>query len=98
MAAIGNIILSDQEDTFGVPTSWTTPENLREFSLAPIGSNFWKSLGVSNSSFVMRFSSVQPSLSPKDEEEKRRLVGCHPWAYFELIKSDILGLSGAKPA
>ena len=30
----------DQEDMLGVPTSWTTPENLREFSFASIRSNF----------------------------------------------------------
>ena len=28
---------------------------------------------------------------------KQRLVRCHPWAYSELIRSDILGPSGAKP-
>ena len=28
---------------------------------------------------------------------KRGLVRCHPQAYFELIRSDIPGLSGAKP-
>ena len=89
---------ADQEDTLGVPTSWTTPENLRGFSLAPIGSNFRKSLGVSNSGLVMRFSSVRPGLSLEDEEVKRRLVRCHPRAYSELIRSDIPGSSGAKPA
>ena len=31
---------ADQEDMLGIPTSWTTPENLREFSHALIGSNF----------------------------------------------------------
>ena len=39
--------LADREDTLGVSTSWTTPENLREFSLAPIRSIFgspWVSL------------------------------------------------------
>ena len=68
----------DWEDTLGVPTSWTTPENLREFSLAPIGSNFRKSLGVFNSSFVVLFLGVRPGLSSEDEEVKRRLVKCHP--------------------
>ena len=29
---------------------------------------------------------------------KRRLVKCHPRAYSELMRSDILGPSGAKPA
>ena len=88
----------DKEDTLGVPTSWTTPENLREFSLAPIGSNFRKSLGVSNSGLVVWFSGVRPGLSLEDEEVKRRLVRCYPRAYSELIRLDILGPSGAKPA
>ena len=89
---------SDQEDTLGVLTSWTTPGNLREFSLAPIGSNFRKSLGVSNSGLVVWFSGVWPSLSLEDEEVKRRLVRYHPRAYSELIRSDIPWSSGAKPA
>ena len=46
---------ADQEDTLGVQTSWTTPENLRVFSLTPIGSNFRKSLVISDSSLVVRF-------------------------------------------
>ena len=41
---------------------------------------------------------VRPSLSLEDEEVKRRLVKCHPWAYSKLIRSDIPGPSGAKPA
>ena len=90
--------LADQEDTLGVPTSWTTPENLREFSLAPIGSNFRKSLGASNSGLVVWFSGVRLGLSPEDEEVKRRLVRCHPRAYSKLIRSDIPGPSGVKPA
>ena len=89
---------ADQEDTLGVPTSWTTPENLREFSLALIGSNFWKSLGVSNSGLVVWFSGVRSGLSLEDEEVKRRLVRCHPQAYSEPIRSDILGPSSVKPA
>ena len=90
--------LPDLEDTLGVPTSWTTPENLREFSLALIGFNFRKSLGVSNSGLVVWFSGVRPGLSPEDEEVKRRLVRCHPQAYSDLIRSDIPGPSGEKPA
>ena len=89
---------ADREDTLGFPTSWTTPENLREFSLTPIGSNFKKSLGVSNSGLVMWFSGMQPGLSLEDEEVKQRLVKCHPRAYSELIRSNILRPSGAKPA
>ena len=41
---------------------------------------------------------MRPDLSPKDEEVKRRLVGCHSRAYSELIRSDIPRPSGAKPA
>ena len=37
-------------------------------------------------------------LSPEDEEVKRKLVKCVPRAYFELIRSNILGSSGARPA
>ena len=54
-------------------------------------------MGVSNSGLVVWFSGVRPSLSPKDEEVKLRLVRCHPRAYSELIRSDIPGPSGAKP-
>ena len=86
------------KDTLGVPTSWTTLENLREFSLASIVSNFWKSLGVSNSGLVMWFSGARPGLSLEDEEVKQRLVRCHPRSYSELIRSDIPRPSGAKPA
>ena len=88
---------ADREDTLGVLTSWTTTENLREFSLAPIGSNFRMSLGVSNSGLVVWFSGVRLGLSLEDEKVKRRLVRCHPRAYSELIRPDILRPSGAKP-
>ena len=44
---------ADREDTLCVLASWTTLENLREFSLALIGSNFRKSLGVSNFGLVV---------------------------------------------
>ena len=88
----------DQEDTLGAPTSWTTPENLREFSLAPIGSNFQKSLVVSDYGLVVRFSGVWTDLSLEDEEVKRRLLRCHPQAYSELIRLDIPGSSSTKPA
>ena len=41
---------------------------------------------------------MRPSLILEDEEVKRKLVKCHPWAYSELIRSNIPELSGAKPA
>ena len=37
-------------------------------------------------------------LSHEDEEVKRKLVKCAPRAYSELIRSDIPGSSGARPA
>ena len=43
-------------------------------------------------------SGVRPSLSPEDEEVKRKLVKCAPCAYSELIRSDIPGPSVARPA
>ena len=41
-------------------------------------------------------SSIRPSLSSEDREVKRKLVKCSPRSYSELIKSDIIGPSGAK--
>ena len=46
----------------------------------------------------MWISSVWPGLSPEDEEVKRKLVKCTPCAYSELIRSDIPGPSGVRPA
>ena len=43
-------------------------------------------------------SGVRPGLSPEDEEVKRKLVKCAPRAYFEIIRSDIPGPFGARPA
>ena len=43
-------------------------------------------------------SSVRPGLNPEDEEVKWKLVKCAPSAYSELIRSDILRPSGARPA
>ena len=41
---------------------------------------------------------VQPGLSREDEEVKRKLVKCALRAYSELIRSDIPGSSGVRPA
>ena len=43
-------------------------------------------------------SGAQLDLSPEDEEVKWKLVKCTPCAYSELIRSDIPGSSGARPA
>ena len=41
---------------------------------------------------------ARPDLSLEDEEGKQKLVKCTPRAYPELIRSDIPGSSGARPA
>ena len=41
--------------------------------------------------------SARLDLSPEDKEVKRKLVKCAPRAHSELIRSDIPGLSGARP-
>ena len=41
---------------------------------------------------------ARPDLSPEDEEVKWKLVKCAPHAYSELIRLDIPGPSGARPA
>ena len=43
-------------------------------------------------------SGIRPGLSSEDEEVKRKLVKCRPKTYFELIRSNILGPSGAEPS
>ena len=59
---------------------------------------FQRLLDISNIALVAWPSGAQLDLSPEDEEVKQKLVKCAPLAYSELIKSDILGLSGARPA
>ena len=44
----------------------------------------------------MRSSGIRPNLSPGDRVVKRKLAKCLPRAYYELIRSDILGSSGSK--
>ena len=41
-------------------------------------------------------SGIRSSLSPEDEEVKRKLVKCAPCVYSELIRSDIPRSSGSK--
>ena len=43
-------------------------------------------------------SGVRSVLSPEVEEVKQKLVKCTPCVYSELIRSDIPGSSGARPA
>ena len=88
----------DREDTLGVPTVWTTPENLRELSFALVCLGFQRLWDISNIALVAWSSSARPDLSPEDEEVKRKLVRCASRAYSELIKSDIPGPSGARPS
>ena len=41
---------------------------------------------------------ICPDLTPMDREVKRQLGKCHPRAYLDLIRSDILGSSGVSPS
>ena len=43
-------------------------------------------------------SGARPNLSLEDEEVKRKLVRCASRAYSELIRLDISGPSGSRPA
>ena len=52
----------------------------------------------SNFALVVRSSGIRPSLSPEDEEVKRKLAKCRPRVYSELIRLDILGPSGVSPS
>ena len=38
-------------------------------------------------------SGIRPDLTPEDREVKQWSGKCHPWAYSDLIKSDLLGSS-----
>ena len=55
----------DKDDTLGVPTAWTTPENLREYHFV-FGIIFVRSLGISNYALTVCLSGVRPDLSPED--------------------------------
>ena len=39
-------------------------------------------------------SGIRPNLTPEDREVKRQLSKCRPQAYYDLIRSDILGSLG----
>ena len=88
----------DREDTLSVLGVWTTPENLHELSFVLVCLGFPRSHDVSDIPLVTWTSSARPDLSPEDEEVKRKLVKCAPRAYSELIRLDIPGSFGARPA
>ena len=88
----------NREDILGVLAIWTTPENLRELSFVLVCLGFQRSQDISDIALVTRPSGAWPDLSPEDEEVKLKLVKCCPCAYFELIRSDILGSSCARLA
>ena len=44
----------------------------------------------------MRFSGINPDLSPEDRIVKRKLAKCLPRAYFELIRLYVPGSSGSR--
>ena len=43
-------------------------------------------------------SGICPDLTPEDKEVKRRLGNFYPWAYSNLIRSDVPGSSGVSPS
>ena len=47
---------------------------------------------------VVLRSGVRPDLTPENREVKRRLGKCRPWAYSELIKSNLPSSSGVSPS
>ena len=99
MAVIGNTIpLIERTHALGVPTVWTTPENLRELSFVLVCLGFHKSHDISDIALVSWPSFARPDLSLEDKEVKRKLVKCTPHVYYELIRSDIPGSSGARSA
>ena len=76
----------------------TTLENLRELSFVLVCLGFQRSQYISDIALVAWPSGARPDLSLEDEEVKRKLVKCAVCAYSELIRSDIPGSSGARPA
>ena len=53
---------------------------------------------VLNFALVALPSGICPDLTLEDREVKRQLGKCHPRAYFDLIRSDILGPSSVNPS
>ena len=88
----------DREDTLGVPAVWTTPVTLRELPFTLVWPGFQRLYDISNIALVAWPSGARPDLSPKDGEVKRKLVKCALRSYSELIRSDIPGPFGARPA
>ena len=86
----------DREDTFSVPTVWTTLENLRELSFILVCLGFLRSRDVYDIALVAWSSGARPDLSPEDKKVKRKLVKCAPRTYSKLIRSDIPGSSSAR--
>ena len=76
----------DLEDTLGVPSVWTTTENLRELSFVLFCFGFQRSQDISDIALVAWPSGARPDLNPEDKGVKRKLVKCAPRAYSELIR------------
>ena len=85
----------DKDDTLGVPVSWTTPENLREYCFV-FSIVFMRSLGISNSGLTACLSGVHPDLSPEDNVIAQELAECSPRPYSKLIRWDIPGPSSLR--
>ena len=90
---------ADQDDTLRIPTVWTTPENLREFSVHASRGQFFRGQ-VMFFDFVMVVlpSGIRPDLTHEDREVKWRLGKCRPQEYSDMIKSDLPGSSGVSPS
>ena len=85
----------DKDDTLGVPVTWTTPENLREYRFV-FGIVFVRSMGISNSTLFACFLGARSDLSPEDNFIAQELAECPSRPYVELIKSDIPGPSSSR--
>ena len=85
----------DKDDTLGVPVTWTSPENLREYCFV-FGIIFVRSWGISNFALPACLSGVRPDLSPEDNVIAQELAECSPRPYSELIRSDIPGPSSLR--
>ena len=85
----------DKDETLGVPVTWTTPENLREYRFV-LGIVFVRPSGISDSTLFACFSSAWPDLSPEDNVIAQGLDECSLHPYAELIRSDIPSPSSSR--
>ena len=94
MAVIGIRIPLTERTHLALLPSRLLSRTLRELSFILVCLGFQRSHDISDIALVAWPSGALPDLSPENEEVKHQLVKC---AYFELIRSDIPGSSGARP-